>query len=76
MLTQNNLYRWERVGRFLVGITALAWALLAMSAFLWRGVVAGIGLTLILTAAIGFCPMCAMAGRQSRRRGGSGGSVT
>ena len=62
-MLKRNLYRWERLLRVLIGLALLAWALLAGSAPVWQYIAGGTGVTLIATALLGFCPLCAMAGR-------------
>ncbi len=59
---------WERVLRIVIGLMALA-----LAATYWGGsplaVGAGvIGAMLSMTGLFGFCPMCAMVGRQLDKR--------
>lgn len=59
-----NLPAWERTLRVAAGLAIAAGGLLA-----WPGQTPGIGLAVCgasaaLTGFIGFCPMCALAGRK------------
>jgi len=59
-----NLPGWERALRVAVGI-----AMATMGLIVWPGQALGIGLAACgavaaLTGFIGFCPMCALAGRK------------
>jgi len=63
MLYVKNLPGWERALRALLGLAMIAGGLLA-----WSGLpgyaLAAAGATALLTGFIGFCPMCALAGRK------------
>jgi hypothetical protein len=64
MLYVKNLPAWERWGRGLAGLClvafggAMQWGTFAGWALIGAGVVT------LLTAFVGFCPMCAMVGRK------------
>jgi hypothetical protein len=65
MLYKKNLPRWERVTRFITG------ALMAICAVRYGLTPVGLGfgvatLIAVATAFMGFCPMCALAGRRLR----------
>jgi Protein of unknown function (DUF2892) len=59
-----NLPLWERVLRIALGVFAVGFALWYREPIGW--VVAGVGATLALTGAVGFCPMRALVGRRPR----------
>ncbi len=68
MLYTKNVPGWERVLRAIMGLMGLAYA--AMN---WGGsaMAVGIGLMaamLALTGLVGFCPICALAGRKLNAR--------
>jgi hypothetical protein len=67
MFYKRNLPFWERVARF-VGATLLGLCALRFGATP-AGLAFGIfGVMAAVTALIGFCPMCAIAGRRLRAR--------
>ena len=64
MIYQKNLYGWEQILRLAAGLLIAGAGL-----WWWPGSVTGYlvavaGVGFALTGAFGFCPMCAMAGRQ------------
>jgi hypothetical protein len=59
-----NLPVWERVLRIAVGVLAVGFALWQRESAGW--IVAGGGAALALSGAVGYCPMCALAGRRRR----------
>ncbi|UUZ47516.1 DUF2892 domain-containing protein [Massilia sp. B-10] len=67
MFYSKNVPAWERAMRIVMGLAALGFA-----AHRWGSplaVIAGLtGATLALTGLIGFCPMCALAGRKLTRK--------
>jgi hypothetical protein len=65
MLYKKNLPRWERITRFITG------ALMASCAVHYGLTPVGLGfgvatLMALATAFVGFCPICALAGRRLR----------
>ena len=64
MFYRKNLYGWEQAMRVAAGLGLAAFALIAMSGSTWGYALAGGGAVLALTGVLGFCPMCAMAGRR------------
>ncbi|MBP7648617.1 MAG: DUF2892 domain-containing protein [Phenylobacterium sp.] len=63
---KRNLPIWERVARGVAGVLMLACGLLGPGI---RGapvgyIIAAVGLTTVVTAFIGYCPACAVAGRK------------
>lgn len=69
MFFQKNLPLWERALRVCLGLVVASLGFLmaptAMTAWLAYGTAA----ILACTGFIGFCPMCAMAGRRLKRAG-------
>lgn len=64
MFYTKNLPTWERILRVIMGIMSLAYV--GMN---WGGSSLAVGMgimgtVLAMTGMIGFCPMCAMAGRR------------
>ena len=62
-----NLPGWERMVRVMMGVAMIAGGLLGLKGLAIGYVVAAGGAMAALTGFIGFCPMCAMAGRRLRR---------
>lgn len=59
-----NVPNWERVLRTVIGMAALAFAVMSWGVS-GMAVAAGVmGAMLAMTGLFGFCPMCAMAGRK------------
>jgi hypothetical protein len=68
MVYKKNLPRWQRMARFITG------ALMASCAVHFGLTPVGLGfgvatLFAVATAFVGFCPMCALAGRRLRSTG-------
>jgi alanine-alpha-ketoisovalerate/valine-pyruvate aminotransferase len=59
-----NVPSWERFARSIAGIAMIACGLLGLPGLTIGYVVAASGLITMLTGLVGFCPMCAMAGRK------------
>jgi len=61
---KRNLPSWERAIRLLSGLVLAGLAVLFSTSplMMWIGMAAG--LSLVGTAIVGFCPMCAMVGRK------------
>ena len=67
MFYSKNVPAWERAMRIVMGLAALGFAAAGWGSPL--AVIAGLtGATLALTGLIGFCPMCALAGRKLTRK--------
>jgi hypothetical protein len=69
MLYVKNLPAWERWGRGLAGLGLMVFGLVALGGAAQWGTFAGwaligAGTAALLTAFVGFCPMCAMVGRK------------
>ena len=64
MFFLKNLRTWESAARIVVGIALLALAFLGIHGVLLERLVAATGAVLFLTGLVGWCPMCAMAGRK------------
>jgi hypothetical protein len=69
MLYVKNLPAWERWGRGLAGLGLVVSGLAAFGVAAQWGTLAGwsligTGVIALLTAFVGFCPMCAMVGRK------------
>ncbi len=67
MFFQKNLPVWERVIRVCMGVLAalLGWWAAPDPVFAWLAY--GTAAVLAMTGFIGFCPMCALAGRRLKR---------
>lgn len=64
MFYRKNVYAWEQVVRFVVGIAMIAVGLVAFWGN-WVGyLIAAGGLYTGLTGIFGYCPACAMVGRK------------
>lgn len=64
MIYRKNLYTWEQLLRIGAGLLLAAYGLWSLSGSLAGYSLAVCGVSLGLTGVFGFCPMCAMAGRQ------------
>jgi len=66
MIYVKNLPGWERWSRAAVGLGLMVYALMAA----WGGVLGwallAAGVMALLTAFVGFCPLCAMVGRKAQ----------
>jgi Protein of unknown function (DUF2892) len=64
MFYRKNLYTWEQALRIIASLALVIYAALTMpGTTLGYSLIAG-GIIFGLTGVIGFCPMCAMAGRR------------
>lgn len=69
MFYVKNLPAWERLLRTAGGAIMMIYAISGLEgAAMWLFSAAGVGLA--LSGLIGFCPMCAMAGRRLKNRQG------
>ncbi len=67
MVYVKNVPAWERWLRAIIGL-AITGGGLAIFGFHWQALVAGLmGFMALMTGTIGFCPMCALAGRKLRQ---------
>ncbi len=64
MLYQKNVPAWERIIRSIVGVVLIAYGLIAMKGLPLGYLVVLSGVIAMLTGFVGFCPMCALAGRR------------
>ena len=66
MLYKKNLPGWERVARVVAGLAMVACGVLApaLSGSVVGYAIAISGVVALLSGFVGFCPMCAMAGRR------------
>jgi len=64
MFYVKNVPGWERVVRVLAGVLMIACGLIGLAGLLVGYLIAASGVVTILTGFLGFCPMCAMAGRK------------
>ncbi len=67
MLYAKNLPLVERMARVLGGTALIAWGLMGMKGWPLGYVLAASGVVAVLTGFVGFCPMCALAGRRTLR---------
>lgn len=65
MFYRKNLYAWEQGIRIIGGLGVASLALWAMYGSLLGYGLAGMGLMVAMTGVVGYCPMCAIAGRGS-----------
>ena len=65
MVYKKNLPLVERILRVLGGVALIAYGLMGMRGLPLGYVLALSGLVAILTGFVGFCPMCALAGRRT-----------
>lgn len=64
MFYKKNLPGWERLMRVAAGIGMVTYAVMALPAGMAEYAVVAMGGIAIMTGFIGFCPICAMAGRR------------
>ena len=64
MFYRKNVGARERVLRALAGGLMIVSGLVAMRMSPWGGVLVAAGVGSLFTGAVGFCPACAMVGRQ------------
>ncbi len=64
MIYTKNVPTKERLARGLGGAALIACGLIGMKGLPLGYVLAGSGLFTVLTGFVGFCPMCALAGRR------------
>ena len=64
MVYAKNVPGVERTIRVVTGFALIAWGLIGMKGTAIGYVVAASGLVAVLTGFVGFCPMCALAGRR------------
>lgn len=67
MFYVKNVPGWERVLRSVLGMLALAYAVMNWGGAGFAVAVGIVGAMLAMTGLIGFCPMCALAGRKLKK---------
>lgn len=67
MLYTKNVPVGERLLRALGGVALIAYGVIGMKGGVPGYIVAGSGVVAALTGFVGFCPMCALAGRRIRQ---------
>lgn len=67
MLYIKNLPVWERVLRVVAGVVLTGLMLLGVGGT-WGVVIVSAALVMLITGFIGFCPVCALAGRRLAKR--------
>lgn len=67
MFYAKNVPAWERALRSVLGVLALAYAAMNWGSSGLAVAVGIVGAMLAMTGVIGFCPMCAMAGRKLKK---------
>ena len=67
MLYVKNVPVWERVMRVVAGVAMVACGLIVLGSGPVGWLSAGAGVVTALTGFVGFCPMCAVAGRKLPR---------
>ena len=73
MIYRKNLYAWEQVCRVLLGLTLAIAAWWALAPGVASYMIVASGVVLAITGVVGFCPMCAMAGRRPIASGSAAG---
>ena len=68
MIYRKNLPSWERTVRILAGVMMGAAALMIFPHSLLTYILAAMGVMIVLTGFIGFCPMCSIAGRRALQK--------
>ena len=75
MIYVKNLPVWERIARLGIGVAVALYGFTELGGrWGWATVAGGAGL--VLTAAFGFCPACALAGRRLARQARNGSTPT
>jgi hypothetical protein len=69
MLYVKNLPAWERWSRALAGLGVAVFGVATQWGTLAGWGLAGAGVIALLTAFVGFCPMCALVGRKPQTGG-------
>ena len=64
MLYRKNLPGWERAVRTIAGVAMIGYGLIGLPGAMAGYLIAGTGVIALLSGFLGFCPMCAMAGRR------------
>ena len=64
MFYVKNVPAWERAVRVVAGLAMLACGLFGLKGLAIGYLIAAVGAFTLLTGFVGFCPMCAMAGRR------------
>ena len=67
MFYRKNLYTWEAVLRIVIGLALIGGSVVIQMDLILRIIVAATGGTLAITGAVGWCPMCALAGRKLKK---------
>ena len=67
MFYVKNLPTWERIIRVMMAIALAAYGFLGLGTTTAGYVAMGMGVMMLMTAFLGFCPMCAMAGRKLKQ---------
>jgi hypothetical protein len=73
VIYRKNLYALEQVCRVVLGLNLAVAACWTLSTGLLGYILAASGVILVITGVVGFCPMCAMAGRRPAASGPVGG---
>jgi hypothetical protein len=64
MLYVKNVPGWERAVRVVAGLAMIACGLFGLKGLPVGYLIAAVGIFTLLTGFVGFCPMCAIAGRR------------
>ena len=67
MFFQKNLPLWERLLRTCLGLLVAGLGFLAAPGSIMAWAAYASGAVLVVTGFVGFCPMCALAGRRLKR---------
>ena len=70
MFFERNVPGWERIARMVAGpglIVLGVTGAMGLTALWLRLLVGGTGVILLTTGSVGWCPMCALAGRRINR---------
>jgi hypothetical protein len=63
MLYRKNVYAWEQIARFIAGGGMIVAAILLIWDSIWGYGLIAAGIYTALTGVFGYCPACAMIGR-------------
>ena len=64
MLYVKNVPAWERAVRVVAGVAMIGCGFFGLKGLAIGYLIAAVGALTLLTGFVGFCPMCAMAGRR------------
>lgn len=66
MIYRKNIYRWEQWARVGLGVTAVIGGLYFVPVSVFGYAALGVGVVMVTTGLLGWCPACALVGRRIR----------